>query len=345
MNVIVDKERIILKIFHDYYVRNMSQSEIAARHFISRQKVQRFLEQGRREDLVEVRIKFPARIHGGLESELEDKYGLLEAIVADAGAGQEFAMTRRDIAEFAADYFLRVVDGNMVVSICWSSFVAEMVEQIARKVDSGRDRAADIDLVQSFGFVVGGEHDAQIIDAPRRLASALGARLHMVMAPGIAASADAHRALMEDPGVAGVLELGRRADAAFLGIGAVDGASNLIRFAALTSPGLLATLKKRGVVGDMNGRFFDAEGNPVASELDDRLIGLTLEEMRDLPLTVGVSGGPGKFHAIRAALAGGLVKTIITDMDTARRLLTEAPPRPAPGNGGGRGKRKGTPRK
>lgn len=325
--MIVDRERIILKIFHDYYVRNLSQSEIAARHFISRQKVQRFLEQGRSENLVEVRIRFPERIHGAVESELEDKYGLLEAIVASADPEHDFAMARRDISEFAADYFLRVVGDGMVVSVCWSTFVSGMVDQIVRKIDATRDRPADLELVQSFGVVMSGEQDLAIFDAPRRLATALGAKLHLVMAPGIAASIGAHRALMEDPAVAGVLALARKSDAAFLGIGAVDGESNLVR-AAGAFPGLLAKLKKRGVVGDMNGRFFDRHGNPVESEIDERLIGLTLDELRELPLVVGVSGGPGKYEALRASLEGGLVKTVITDVDNARRLLAEGAGRP-----------------
>lgn len=320
--MIVDRERIILKIFHDYYVRNMSQSEIASRHFISRQKVQRFLEQGRSENLVEVRIRFPERIHGAVESELEDRYGLLEAIVASADPEHDFAMARRDIAEFAADYFLRVVGDGMIVSVCWSTFISGMVDQIVRKVDATHGGPGALELVQSFGMVAGGEQDLRIFDAPRRLATALGAKLHLVMAPGIAASADAHRALMEDPAVAGVLALARKSDAAFLGIGAVDGESNLVR-AARAIPGLLGKLKKRGAVGDMNGRFFDRHGNPVESEIDERLIGLTLDEVRELPLVVGVSGGPGKYEALRAALEGGLVKTIIIDIDNARRLLAE----------------------
>lgn len=336
--MLADKERLVLKIFHDYYVRNMSQSEIAARHFISRQKVQRFLEQGRNDNLVEVRIKFPERMHGTLESELEDKYGLLEVIVADVDPEYNHAMLRRDIAEFAADYFLRVLSRDMVISVCWSTFIAEMTELITRKVDNLREKPANIDIVQSLGAILDNDPEFQVYDSSRRLAATLNARLHLIMAPGIAASAGAYRALMEDPQIAQVLDLARRSDAAFLGIGSVDGASNLMQSIARVMPGMIAELKRHGVVGDLNGRFFCMEGNPIESELDERLIGLSLDEVKALPLTVGVTGGPAKYEALRAAIVGGLVKTVVIDVDNARRLLEDTTFGVRPGKSGAKRK-------
>lgn len=313
----------MLKIFHDYYARNMSQSEIAARHFISRQKVQRFLELGRKDNLVEVRIKFPSRMHGALESELEDKYGLLEVIVVDVDPEYNHAMLRRNIAEFAADYFLRVLSRNMVISVCWSTFIAEMTDIIGRKVDNLREKPAGIEVVQSLGAIFDSSPEFQVFDSSRRLAGTLNAGLHIIMAPGITASTGAYHALMDDPQIAGVLDLARKSDAAFFGIGAVDGESNLMRSIAKVMPEMIPVLKEEGVVGDLNGRFFCMEGCPIKSELDERLIGLSLDEIKALPLTVGVTGGPAKYVALRGAIVGSLVKTVVIDIDNARRLLED----------------------
>ena len=43
-----------------------------------------------------------------------------------------------------------------------------------------------------------------------------------------------------------------------------------------------------------------------------------------MPKVVGVSGGPQKVAAIRAALAGQLVNVLSTDSVTARQLLGDA---------------------
>ena len=57
--------------------------------------------------------------------------------------------------------------------------------------------------------------------------------------------------------------------------------------------------------------------------LDDRIIGITLEQLKRTPKVVGVSGGPDKLAAIGGALRGGLINVLITDSLTATRLLEE----------------------
>lgn len=320
--MIADKERLLLKIFHDYYVRNMSQAEIAGRHFVSRQKVQRYLEQGRKENLVEVRVKFPDRMHGQLESELEDKYGLMEVNIADVD-GDNPALVRRNIAEMASDYFIRVLKSDMTASIAWSSFVSDMLESAARKVESLREKPRDIHIVLTLGAVAGADPDLQTLDSARRMSGSLAAEIHLLLAPGMTTSSDAWRILMDDPQISEVVDKARHADASFFGVGSVDGDSKLINTLKKVMPDFYPKLRELGVVGDLNGHFFDRDGNSIASELDERLIGLNLDEIKALPMTVGITAGAGKYTAFRAALAGKIFKVVITDYDMARRLMAE----------------------
>lgn len=321
--VIADKERLLLKIFHDYYVRNMSQNEIASRHFISRQKVQRFLELGRNNNLVEVRIKTPERMHGALESELEDKYGLLEAIVADADEENNEAILKRNIAELASDYFIRILTNDMIVCVAWSRFIAEMAEVATRKIGNMREKPKNIRVIQTLGAIADNDPHMQTFDSGRRLAAALDGQLHLMLAPGITASVNAYHALMDDPQIANAVELAKRSQAAFFGIGTLRGESNLLNSLKRVMPEILPKLRRLGVVGDMNGHVFDRHGNPVASELDERLIGLNLHDIKRLPLTVGITSGALKFDALHAALVGKLIKVVVIDVDNARRLMAE----------------------
>jgi DNA-binding transcriptional regulator LsrR (DeoR family) len=48
-----------------------------------------------------------------------------------------------------------------------------------------------------------------------------------------------------------------------------------------------------------------------------------LEEIKQLPLVVGVSGGASKYQAILSALRGRLIDVLVTDNITATRLLKE----------------------
>ena len=84
----------------------------------------------------------------------------------------------------------------------------------------------------------------------------------------------------------------------------------------------LDDLAERGAVGDMGLRFFNAHGEPVITPLNERVIGITLEEVKAAKRVVAVAGGARKISAIEAALAGGYVDVLITDHRTAERLLT-----------------------
>ena len=69
-------------------------------------------------------------------------------------------------------------------------------------------------------------------------------------------------------------------------------------------------------------RYFDARGRRVISDLDERVIGLTLDEInKKVQLVVGVAGGAAKYEAIQAALEVDLVHVLVTDHVTAQRLL------------------------
>jgi DNA-binding transcriptional regulator LsrR (DeoR family) len=83
----------------------------------------------------------------------------------------------------------------------------------------------------------------------------------------------------------------------------------------------LSDLLSKGAVGSINLRYFNAAGVVVPSELHERVIGLTLDEMRKIPRVIGVAGGASKRKAIRAALDARLIRGLVTDQVTAAHML------------------------
>ena len=59
----------------------------------------------------------------------------------------------------------------------------------------------------------------------------------------------------------------------------------------------------------------------MTGELDRRVVGIDPQTFRAIPRRVGLAGGARKHEAIRAALLGGWVNVLVTDMTTARALL------------------------
>jgi lsr operon transcriptional repressor len=80
-------------------------------------------------------------------------------------------------------------------------------------------------------------------------------------------------------------------------------------------------LRERGVVGDILGQFFDADGNVVELPIHDRRIGIDLSDLGCIPKVVGVAGGLHKAEAILGALHGGFLDVLVTNELVAIRLL------------------------
>jgi DNA-binding transcriptional regulator LsrR (DeoR family) len=90
-------------------------------------------------------------------------------------------------------------------------------------------------------------------------------------------------------------------------------------------------LRTLGAVGDILGRFYDIHGHIVPHEINQRVIGIAVERLRDIPLVIVIAGGIHKAQAILGALRGRFVKVLITDHATAEAILTADKKKPGEG--------------
>jgi DNA-binding transcriptional regulator LsrR (DeoR family) len=107
-----------------------------------------------------------------------------------------------------------------------------------------------------------------------------------------------------------------------MGIGAPRPDSILVREGKIVKWPELQALYSSGATGDINLRFFDLNGNPMSSDLDDRTIGLTLKEISRIDQVVGIAGGEAKVQAIHSALIGKLINVLVTDHRTAQEIIS-----------------------
>jgi lsr operon transcriptional repressor len=75
-----------------------------------------------------------------------------------------------------------------------------------------------------------------------------------------------------------------------------------------------------GAVGDVLGWVLDAEGRPIDHPINERVIGIGLEDLRRIPDVILAAGGAHKQPIIRAVLGLGVVDTLVTDEATAAGL-------------------------
>jgi DNA-binding transcriptional regulator LsrR (DeoR family) len=128
--------------------------------------------------------------------------------------------------------------------------------------------------------------------------------------------------LLREPAIAGALDAAKQADMAVVGIGAPGiGSSGALLDALDLSPAERAAFDAAGAVGDVCGRFYDLSGQEVSSVVTERVLAVTLEDLRAIPTVAGIAAGPEKALGILGALRGGIIDVLICDQQAARSVL------------------------
>jgi DNA-binding transcriptional regulator LsrR (DeoR family) len=312
--------QLMTKVALLYHEGGMRQSQIAERLHLSQPTVSRLLSRARAAGIVRTSVVPPAGIHSELEDALQQAFGLLDAVVVDdAPAGRD---PDADLGARASAYLQATLSGVPILGISsWSATLLGAASALSPAASDARRAGATGQVVQ----LVGGHGDPRVQAEAARLltllADAMGARPVALPAPGALASRAARDALIADPALAPVVALWSEASAALVGIGSIA-PSPLLRESG-NAWGLedQAELSGRGAVGDICQRFIDAAGSPVASDLDERVVGIDLETFRRIPRRVAVAGGETKVAAIRAALRGGWINVLVTNLSSAQALV------------------------
>jgi DNA-binding transcriptional regulator LsrR (DeoR family) len=154
------------------------------------------------------------------------------------------------------------------------------------------------------------------------MADLINGEVVLLPAPGIVGSSAAQQAFMEDKYVQQAIGLFDKVTMALVGIGALEPSTLLAESGNIFSADELESLAGKGAVGDILLRFFNEDGRPVDSFLNDRVMSMSLEQLKQVDKVIGVAGGMRKYKAIRGALIGKWINILITDQITAECLVS-----------------------
>ena len=307
--------RILLKVSQMYYQDNLTQQEIAENLRISRPKVSRVLQQAREQNVVQINIISSSDDFTELENKLEKKFNLKEVVIACVEDGNSQEAIRHELGLAAAKYLHRILEDNDMIGFTWGGTLSTLADSIIQ------ENKVNIQTIQMVGGLGEPDTNIHVIDIVKRAAIALDATLILLPAPGIVGSIEAHEILLADKSIKQALDLAPKVDIAFVGIGAPGPQSMIVQGNIMTQDEM-EKLIDLGAVGDIGLRFFDIQGNPILSDVDNRVIGANLNIFRKISHSVGVAGGSEKLAAILGAIRGKYINTLITDQHTAQQLLT-----------------------
>ncbi len=307
-----DKQRLCIDVARLYYKSDYSQQQIATQLGISRPTVSRLLQYAKEQGYVKIQIADPIDDMSDLEEHLIEKYGLQEVRIAYSplNASEEI---KKQLGVKGAEYLNDITKDGDIIGISWGTTMYKVACQLKTKPLKGAQ------IVQLKGGVTHSKSNTYADEILERFANAFSTIARYLPLPVIFESKEIKEMVDQDRHMNRIMELGKQANIAMFTVGSVKDDALLFRLGYI-SPTDKIKIQRTGI-GDICSRFFDAKGIICNQELDDRTVGIKLEELRKKERSILVAGGERKIEGIKAALAGKYANVLITDQYTGRALL------------------------
>ena len=311
MNVYDEETSLLARIAWMYYIQGMTQEEVAEKLKFSRTKVTRMLAKARDAGIVEININNSFRSCLDTEDMLKNRLKLQEVIIVPTGNTEE--ETKAGVGKACAAFIEQILEDGDILGIAWGTSLYNAGKYL--RVQKPRN----ITVIQLMGGLNVSEkiNPQEIL---KLIASKLNATGVWLNTPAIVDTPKIKKALLSDEGVSRALERGKSCTKAIIGLGDVTNDASLIACNALTTKDM-EELKSMGAVGDILSWFFDINGVPIQNNMAERAISVPLEDIKKIPLRIGVTAGVRKAGAILGAIRGGYLNALVTDEKTAKEVL------------------------
>lgn len=298
-----------------YYEDQMTQSEIAELLGVSRATVINYLHEARRQGIVKITISNEHFSVMKLAQQIRDHFGLDRCIVIPDDQGRRSPAQR--VGEAGAQLLASLVVPGDMLGVSWGQTVLELSNAVARQP------VADLSVIQITGSMM-----ATYAFSPElctsNIADRFTARCINLHAPALVSTAEVKTLLCKEPALIPQLELLQTCTKLVFGVGNLNKDSTIFDSGTVTHADV-EPYRKKGAEAVIAGRYIDKTGKPVLGHLDDRMIGLTVDEIDRIPMRICVAGGDTKIGAIRAALNGRHATILVTDELAARGLVADLP--------------------
>jgi deoxyribonucleoside regulator len=310
----IDRTETLAQAAELYYLQNLNQNQIARKLGVDRSTVSRMLAEARRLKIVEVRIHHPLVQVSELETALTHSYRLIEAIVVK-DLSDDPGMLLPRLGSAAAGYIQSVLSPNSIFGLSWGTAISAVVDAIEAKPD------LPIKVVQLVGALGAQNSVYDGHGLVQRLAAKFNSKAYYLNAPFLVNDQAVAQALEDTPSIRSVIELGEACDLALLGIGSLKAANSSFLQAGYVSLEDFEKLKEHRMVGDICGRHFTITGEILDIEFHHRIIAITPQALKNIPLRIAVAGGPHKAIPILGALRSGLLNVLVTNESTAQQIV------------------------
>lgn len=294
-------------------MEKLGQAKVSELAGVSQATVSRLLEEARRRGIVQITVKPFSAQDKELEENLKTKYHLDFAIVIKGATSHSEENRRHALGHFAGPLISKLIKPNTIVCVAAGRHIYSLSENMYPANSSG------VTFIQAMGDISTHIKEDDAIEITRKLAKRWNGQFLRLQAPAITTNSQTYEAFVSHDQIKFVLSRMDSADLAFVGIG-VHGNSVFYDRDFLKTNDINYLINK-GVVGEICGHFFNRDGEECDTEYRNRVIGVSLEQLKKIPQVIAVTSGANRAEALAAAIRGNLINSLVIDDIGARELL------------------------
>ena len=308
---------LIIKIAKQYYELGMSQEIIAKEEGISKSTVSRLIKRASDLGFVKIEIIYPLKSVKRIEEKLKTIFSIDNVFVSPAYL-DDYLIRTNDTCKAIAKDVSEMVRDNDIIGVSWGRTM-DSVSSFLKEPSSPK---RDIKIVQLHGTVTKNIASSKFNTIIENFSDVFLGTGYLMPAPIIADTKLIANAIMSDSSIRATFDVIKKSQIMVFGIGEVSAKSVLVERGIFTEE----QYKDKQIIevaGDICSRYYDINGNPVLTELNDRTIGITMQELKSKKHRLGVAVGEHKTKAIIGALNAKIMTSFYTDEITAREVLAQ----------------------
>lgn len=308
------QRRLITKVAYMYYIEGFTQTDISKKLHIYRTTVGRMLVKARKYNIVNISIQGYDTDTFKLEDSLKEKYDLNDVVIIPNKSAQSNQEKDDSLGKTGVQYLSQIIKPGDVVGVSWGKVLRSMADQA--KGNSSLDT--------TFVPLVGGPSSANteyhVNGIVYDLAKKFGGQNVFIDSCAVQPSKYVRDSILSSRYFRDIKTYWDNLDIAVVGIGGpLNG--NISRWRDLLTMDDIDLLKDEHAIGDCCCTFYSREGKILTGDLMNRTIAIPLEQLSKAKTTIGIARSLSKVKSIDVLMKMKILNTLITDEETAQRLL------------------------
>lgn len=306
-----DRHKNMVKVAIYYYEDGLTQSEIAKILGLSRPTISQLLKEALEKGVVKITIQDNFLSAHKLQENISEKYNLQTVLISKSDGSEE--NTKAAVGNLCASFVESRLDDIETLGIGWGSTVKHYI-QAARYANFPH-----LSIVPLMGGVSLSEVSLHTNHLVFTLGQKYNAVSNLLYAPAIAESMEVKKVLVNTDLVQSMLTKGKNVDLAIIGVGNPVASQTYRNMGYMTDEEEIEILKANAI-GDILATFFDDKGEAVDTSLSRRMIGPTIDDIKNMKEVLVLATGKDKTQSIKVLLELGIIDHLIIDKEIADSL-------------------------